>query len=521
MLTDFEMLDGFHEIEQADFGPFAWTKGKFALSAKGSARFVKLSLCYLGKEGTLTIRAADGRLVDTVEIARGWQTCIVQLAGIERESMSFEISPIIDVPGDTRELGLMLRSAEPFDDAHAFKVLTKTARNLRLNQREFLTGTATLKSFPPQLRISMEVRCNLPELDQACVYCAWDHAKMVEAGSPPFTFETLEELGDIYDCAVEIVDCSIGEPAMHKDFGRIVAKVNDDGKLMSFTTNGQMLGAVRRKQLLGKNAIVYVSIDASTAEGYSRYRNKRFDDIIENLTALCHEKKAHGDLPRVFVTFLVMRSNVAELPQYLELMKKVGVDEIKLRSLNLDNLEAQPTVANNGYSFNYGKEVLSMEELAALEPISQKLAQELGVKVYNETHAFNEQNVPLPGAPLCSEPWKTMYFLRRGIMPCCYGVEPLATWDQQGDRSIGEFLGDVFNGETLTEIRAELAEGRLAPYCVNTPSCPIVKTMKLQGLIDPSVNMAGIAAPKSGPLPMVTLESLRETAAVEVQPRAA
>ena len=106
-------------------------------------------------------------------------------------------------------------------------------------------------------------------------------------------------------------------------------------------------------------------------------------------------------------------------------------------------------------------------------------------------------------------------------MPCCYGVEPLATWDQQEDRSVGEFLGDIFNGETLTEIRSELAAGRLAQYCLNTPSCPIVKTMKLQGLIDPSFDMAGIAAPKSGPLPMVTLESLKATVTTEVQPRAA
>ncbi len=521
MLKNFEMLEGFNEIEQADFGPFVWTKGVFTLCPNSSARFAKLSVAYLGKEGSITVRAADGRMLDAVELEHGWHICVLQLAGVAHEPVSFEISPIIDVPGDTRELGLMLRSAELFDDAHAFKVLTKTNRNLRLNQREFLAGTAILKSFPPQLRTSMEVRCNLPELDQACVYCAWDHAKMVEVGSPPFTYETLQELGDFYDCAVEVVDCSIGEPAMHKDFGKIISKIHDDGKLMSFTTNGQLLGAVRRKQMLGKNMIVYVSIDASTAEGYARYRNKRFDDIIENLTALCRDKKEHGDLPRVFVTFLVMRSNVAELPQYIELMKKVGVDEVKLRSLNLDSLESQPTVTNNGYTFEYGKEILSMQELAELQPISQKLSQDMGVKVYNETHDFAEQNEPLPGVPLCSEPWKTMYFLRRGIMPCCYGVEPLATWDQQGDRSVGQFLGDIFNGETLTEIRSELAAGRLAQYCLNTPSCPIVKTMKLQGLIDPSFDMAGIAAPKSGPLPMVTLESLKATATTDGQPRAA
>ena len=81
--------------------------------------------------------------------------------------------------------------------------------------------------------------------------------------------------------------------------------------------------------MLGKNLMLYVSIDSATAAGYARYRNDRFDDVIANLTALCREKKAHDDLPRVFASFIAMRSNVHELPAFFALMREVGVDEIK------------------------------------------------------------------------------------------------------------------------------------------------------------------------------------------------
>src|SRR5204863_376413 len=42
-----------------------------------------------------------------------------------------------------------------------------------------------------------------------------------------------------------------------------------------------------------------------------------------------------------------------------------------------------------------------------------------------------EPALPLPSLgserlPACTEPWKSLYILRRGVMPCCYGGAPLA-----------------------------------------------------------------------------------------------
>ena len=118
-------------------------------------------------------------------------------------------------------------------------------------------------------------------------------------------------------------------------------------------------------------------------------------------------------------------------------------------------------------------------------------------------------------APVCSEPWKTMYFLRRGIFPCCYGVNTLATWDQQGDRSLDQFLSDVFNSETMQSIRSELAQGRLAEYCRNTPSCPILKRMVLEGKINDVAPPPALAASRTAGLPLVALDTLRSSIKAE------
>jgi hypothetical protein len=78
---------------------------------------------------------------------------------------------------------------------------------------------------------------------------------------------------------------------------------------------------------------------------------------------------------------------------------------------------------------------------------------------------------PLPslGAeklPVCTEPWKSLYILRRGVFPCCYGAKPVAPMDQ---------YREAWNGPVMQDIRRDLARGKFHAYCVNSPACPIVR----------------------------------------------
>ncbi len=71
-----------------------------------------------------------------------------------------------------------------------------------------------------------------------------------------------------------------------------------------------------------------------------------------------------------------------------------------------------------------------------------------------------------PRVPLCAEPWKRYYILRRGILPCCHGVTviaPMSAWRV------------TWNSDAMQEIRSYLARGELSPYCLQSLSCPIVQ----------------------------------------------
>jgi MoaA/NifB/PqqE/SkfB family radical SAM enzyme len=88
---------------------------------------------------------------------------------------------------------------------------------------------------------------------------------------------------------------------------------------------------------------------------------------------------------------------------------------------------------------------------------------------------------PLPplGAeklPVCQEPWKSYYILRRGTMPCCYGAHEIAGADD---------YRETWNAELMQELRRELAAGRFHEYCRRSTSCPIVRKGEHLGALPP------------------------------------
>jgi MoaA/NifB/PqqE/SkfB family radical SAM enzyme len=428
----------------------------------------------LGEQGSICV-TQNGDVIDRCGLRKGWQKVTVKLP-VNTGPPTFEVSPLPVIENDKRELGLMIRSIVLFNDEALYFRTRQVAENSMLNESEFHQGAPVLDSFPQNLRVTTEVRCNIPETSQPCAYCAWDWSKKMEDGSPAFDSAFIEHLAGFYDNALQIVDCSIGEPVMNKKLAAIVSRFEDDSKEFSFTTNGQLLTARQRAGILGKNIELYVSIDAFSAEGFKRYRNNQYNRVISNIRALCAEKRSHKNLPRVTVSWIAMRSNKNEIEPYLDLMKDVGVDRVKLRSLYLDSSEPV-SVLNNGYRFNYAGEVLSADELRDLSDRARRLAAARDLVLYVEWDEFERDDLRVADEPICAEPWKTFYVLARGIFPCCYGTEPIAKWQDQGDRSIAQFLRDTFNSPGYQNIRSELAAGRLAEYCLNTPSCPLLKRM--------------------------------------------
>ncbi|MCG6964655.1 MAG: hypothetical protein LJE95_15485, partial [Acidobacteria bacterium] len=222
------------------------------------------------------------------------------------------------------------------------------------------------------------------------------------------------------------------------------------------------------------------------------------------------------------LVFMPMKVNRHELEPFVRLCAELDVDQLVLRPLNASE-GVDLTWERSGYRFVYHREILPLDDLIRLSGRADELCRRWDVPLSNQLDfgqatrdmfaelfergrldvAADPDTLPrmrevavqpppedgskpeppseddLPGDtdserptlgaerwPVCTEPWRNLYILRRGIMPCCYGGQPLA--DMDGFR-------EAWNGPTLQAIRAELAEGRFHSYCLRTPSCPIVR----------------------------------------------
>lgn len=517
-------VSGFYELEEDDFECFRWMglEGRIEFEPLAESGFVEFRAWsgFHDLRQHLTIDDGDHR--EELELPYGWWTVSVALpagCGSIRLRTDRQL-PQSARPGDTRQLAVRVAAPRTHRDGARHQTVAGQLRNAVLNTREGLEGRTELESTPPNLGIDMYGVCNVKP---PCVYCDWDYAKALEKEDveAPFNLDTLGEYGPFFENASSLINCSIGEPFMMKNFDGLLDAFGERNKLVEMTTNGQILTDRNIQKLLGRRIELYVSLDAATPETYAKLRNDTFERILGNLRRLVAAKGGRGGLPRIHLVFMPMKVNMHELDAFVQLCADLDADRFVLRPLNEMGDELEWTRA--GHHFVYSQERLEFDTLVQLSARAAALCKMQGVPFSNQldfggemepifrqafdaalqqageapSHApsqahavpsVNEHSEPEPvrppaidsgtaakdgdeslgegKLPACLEPWKSLYILRRGVMPCCYGHEPLAT--------MGEYR-DTWNSPLLKDIRRHIARGEFHSYCLNAQSCPIVR----------------------------------------------
>lgn len=91
--------------------------------------------------------------------------------------------------------------------------------------------------------------------------------------------------------------------------------------------------------------ILSVSIDAARAETYERLRRPgKWSALMPNLEAMA-EMRRQGAIPRLEINFVVQEANYREIPEFIELGTRLGVDSIWLQRLTNYGSYAEPEFA--------------------------------------------------------------------------------------------------------------------------------------------------------------------------------
>ena len=135
--------------------------------------------------------------------------------------------------------------------------------------------------------------------------------------------------------------------------------------VVTFNTNGYLLDEKMAQFLVEKGKTfehfrISFSLDAATPKTYDRIRGKDLDRTLKNIRSLqdC-KRRAGADSPSLFLNMTLSRTNVKDLPKFIELAHEIGVS-VELNNLALDkNYETIRVQKSAGFQFDYKKEILT------------------------------------------------------------------------------------------------------------------------------------------------------------------
>jgi radical SAM protein with 4Fe4S-binding SPASM domain len=124
-----------------------------------------------------------------------------------------------------------------------------------------------------------------------------------------------------------------GEPFMSPDIFSAVDRCHEvcPNASISVTTNGTLFSDRLIDQILGSRITdIAISLDAGSKGTYERIRKgANFERVVEGIRRLVQLRdRCDRKLPKISTNFVLMRSNIHELPDYVRTAISIGVDRI-------------------------------------------------------------------------------------------------------------------------------------------------------------------------------------------------
>lgn len=226
--------------------------------------------------------------------------------------------------------------------------------NEALAMAEYKAGVLHVSSTPRMLTLETTSRCNL-----RCVMCpqaidAVDRPKHLEE-------ETIGHLWRFIGQARSIQLHGIGEPLASPAFWKSLAFIPASCDA-SINTNFTVLDDKRLQKLVESNIrVINVSLDAATPLTYQRIRGFDLETVLTNIRRFVARRADAGKkLPLLYMNMTLMRSNIEEVPAFVNLAVGLGADRICLWHLNRwsDTEMKRYRIERDGWKFDYAAEGL-------------------------------------------------------------------------------------------------------------------------------------------------------------------
>lgn len=223
-----------------------------------------------------------------------------------------------------------------------------------------------------------------------------------------------------------------GEPYLHPQFLEMVRYAAQRKIYTATSTNAHYLTDEKARETVesGLDRLI-ISIDGTTEETYRQYRvGGRLEKVIEGTQKLiAWKRKLNRRKPLLIFQFLVVKPNEHQIDEVKELAKKIGVDDVRLKTAQVYDYQNDP----NG-----------------LIPSKNRYSR------YQKDAAGNYQ----PKHPLSHHCWKLWHAnvitWDGKVVPCCFDKD--AT-HELGDLRV-DSMRDIWKNQHYRQFRQQLTMGR-------------------------------------------------------------
>jgi len=328
---------------------------------------------------------------------------------------------------------------------------------------------------PFKLEMDLVNKCNL-----RCPMCMMSHPSHYRRPLQRMSLELFERLAADIFWHVHALSLTLGaEPLLHPDFARFV-EIASHYRIPQIyaVTNGVLLtDAVARAIVTHGMHVLTVSIDAARSETYEQIRIAGdWDQLMRNLRGFQRIKReVDSQTPQLELAFVMMRSNIAELPEFVDMAAELGAN-----SVNAIHMVPFEGLGMASESCSLVRETTNEMLRRARERAKERGLQFSGPPFFGESVARSPGAVgvdrfclPVSQATRkaghCPFPWHFAAIDMLGnVVPCGW-------WHRQpamGSIRSESFLS-IWKNESYRCLRAEHECGALRPTCSTCPAAGI------------------------------------------------
>jgi MoaA/NifB/PqqE/SkfB family radical SAM enzyme len=229
------------------------------------------------------------------------------------------------------------------------------------------------------LTVEVTTRCNLK-----CVMCPHGLPSGYP-GQSDIDPRLLDNVLGSLDSLDYVLPTGVGEPLLAPAFWKIVDALGGrTSPKLRFVTNGILLTEANVDRLMkAPIAYVQVSVDAASEHTHRRIRGNDLNRTLSGIKRLINARSEIGQTFEVGMSFVMMRENVGELVDFVQLAKEIGADVVYFEHLVSVPHPENWDVRRGNWRFNYSENDLRSDPRYAdtLMELALDEADRLGVRI--------------------------------------------------------------------------------------------------------------------------------------------